>query len=526
MAGNLFGAHAVIDPHTPVLIGGGQFTYRGTPELCPTPIELCALAAKAAAADSGLPPSVLTGIDGLAVVGFTIDAGTSVASLPIPKANNPPKTLAKALGANPAWQVYTHVGGNNPQALVNAVASRIAQGENKLVLLTGAEFLGSMMKLVQAGNFQALAGHQQIEDEAPQMFGDGRDGCSSQEARYGLGFPSNVYPLFENAYRASLGRDLATHQAAMGALFAPFTQVAADNPFAWFRHSHSAGDLITISPANRMVGYPYPKYLNAILQVDQSAGILMASYAHAKSLGVRDEAMVFLHGCADTIEKWDILDRVDYHSSPAMTLALSEALSMAGKAPSEMGFFDVYSCFPIAVELACDALGIAGDDPRGLTLTGGLPYFGGPGNNYSMHGLVEMIHRCQKDPSGFGLLNANGWYLTKHAVGIYSCAPTQGPWARRDPSTYQAQIDQMASPLMNAQPSGRATIETYTIIHSRDGYRMGIVIGRDEAGHRFVANTPKNDQAIMADLEAREAVGRTGWVTHEGGRNVFTPDPS
>ena len=198
---------------------------------------------------------------------------------------------------------------------------------------------------------------------------------------------------------------------------------------------------------------------------------------------------------------------------------------MAGKVPSDIGFFDLYSCFPIAVELACEALGIAGNDPRGLTLTGGLPYFGGPGNNYSMHGLVEMIHRCRKDPSAFGLLNANGWYLTKHAVGIYSCAPTRGPWTRRDPSGYQAQIDHMASPPINLQPSGRATIETYTIIHSREGYRIGIVIGRDEASRRFVANTPKNDQTIMADLEASEGVGRTGWVTHEGGRNVFVPDP-
>ncbi|GIU68070.1 acetyl-CoA acetyltransferase [Candidatus Phycosocius spiralis] len=513
----------MIDAHTPVLIGGGQFTYRGAPELCPTPIEFCALAAKAAAVDSGLPQSVLTGIDGLAVVGFTIDAGTSMASLPIPKANNPPKTLAKALGATPAWKVYTHVGGNNPQALVNAAASRIARGENKLVLLTGAECLNSMMKLVRAGHFHALAGHQQDEAEAPQMFGEGFEGSSAHEAHHGLAFPANVYPLFENAYRSYVGRDLASHQTALGALYAPFTQVAAHNPFAWFRHSHSAKDLITIGPTNRMVGYPYPKFLNAILQVDQSASVLMASYAHAMALGIGKEAMVFLHGCADTVEKWNILDRVDYHSSPAMTLALKEALSMAGKSPGDIGFFDLYSCFPIAVELACEALGMAGDDPRGLTLTGGLPYFGGPGNNYSMHGLVEMIHRCRKEPSAFGLLNANGWYLTKHAVGIYSCAPTQGPWVRRDPHAYQVQIDHLVSPPIITQPSGPATIETYTVIHSRDGYRMGIVIGRDEAGSRFVANTPNDDQAIMADLEAQEGIGRTGFVTHEGGRNIFKP---
>jgi hypothetical protein len=53
---------------------------------------------------------------------------------------------------------------------------------------------------------------------------------------------------------------------------------------------------------------------------------------------------------------------------------------------------------------------------------------------------------------------------------------------------------------------------------------MGFAIGRDEAGRRFVASMPKNDQAILADLEAREGTGRTGWVKLESGLNVFAPD--
>jgi acetyl-CoA C-acetyltransferase len=250
----------------------------------------------------------------------------------------------------------------------------------------------------------------------------------------------------------------------------------------------------------------------------------MSSYAHAKALGVPDAQMVFLHGCADTIEKWNVLDRVDYHSSPAMRVGVREAFAMAGKSVADMAFFDLYSCFPVAVEIAAKEMGLATDDPRGLTLTGGLPYFGGPGNNYSMHGIVEMIHRCHKEPEAYGFLNANGWFLTKHAFGIYSSQPTSGAWARPSKSSYQGEIDAMAAPEVTETPAGTATIETYTVIHAREGMRMGIVIGRDEAGRRFVANTPKGDTDIMADLERRDSVGRKGQVVHDGDRNIFTPE--
>jgi acetyl-CoA C-acetyltransferase len=516
----------VIHPNTPVLIGAGQFTYRGPADACPPPIELCAVAARTACYNLDLDQGILRTIDGLAVVGFTIDAGGTTSRLPISRAKNPPNALAKALDADPAWRTYTHAGGNTPQALVNEAAERIANGDNKLVLLVGAEFLGSLMKQIQGGHIDALKAHHIDDEETPAMFGDGRPGCSPQEKAHGLEFPSNVYPMFENAYRAYMGQGLEKHAMTMGELFAPFSAVAAQNPYAWFRTEHSAEDLITVSDRNRMVGFPYPKYLNAIIQVDQSAGVIMASYEHAKSLGIGDDKMVFLHGCADTIEKWNVLDRVNYHSSPAMAVGIREAFAMAGKTPANMDFFDLYSCFPIAVRFAARDLGLQHDDSCGLTLTGGLPYFGGPGNNYTMHAIAEAFHRCLREPETFGFVNANGWFLTKHAFGIYSTTPTQGQWQRRPKAEYQLEIDALESPPIIEAPDGPATIEAYTIVHAREGMRMGIVIGRDSKGRRFVANTPKGDVAMMADLESREGVGRTGTVCHIDGRNVFSLDAS
>ena len=71
---------------------------------------------------------------------------------------------------------------------------------------------------------------------------------------------------------------------------------------------------------------------------------------------------------------------------------------------------------------------------------------------------------------------------------------------------------------------GRATIETYTVVHSRDGYRMGIVIGRDARGRRFVANTPR-DEATLKAMESEEQIGGHGSVRRadDGVHNLFVP---
>jgi acetyl-CoA C-acetyltransferase len=515
----------VIDPRTPVLVGAGQFVHRGDAESCPVPIELCAIAVREAAHDAGLSVDDLSGADCVATVRFTVDEPVVRAMLPVPSAANPPGALAGALGIAPTHLIETATGGNMPQALLNAVCERIARGDMSFAVLAGAEFLGSLNRLVKAGRMDLIARHAIEGDATQERLGSDRPGCSQLEHDYGLSFPANTYPLFENALRAHLGLDLDAHRAMMGRLMAPFTEVAASNPHAWFQQARSADELVTVSQDNRMVGFPYPKYLNAILQVNQSAALLVMSHAKAVELGVAPDRMVFLHGCGDVNDLWNPIDRVDFHSSPALAVAGREALAMASCTIGDIAAFDLYSCFPVAVELACRELGIDPDGGKALTLTGGLPYFGGPGNNYAMHSIAEAVRYCREHRASRVMVTANGWFLTKQAVGIYSSEPVSGPWVRRDPALAQSTIDALSGPsvIETAEP-GVATIETYTVVHGRDGPRMGIVVGRDTQGRRFLAQTPKGDAAIMADLEARESVGRTGRVSHVGGRNIFTPD--
>jgi acetyl-CoA C-acetyltransferase len=89
----------------------------------------------------------------------------------------------------------------------------------------------------------------------------------------------------------------------------------------------------------------------------------------------------------------------------------------------------------------------------------------------------------------------------------------------------QRQIDALPHPDVIERPQGAGKIETYTVVHRREGPYMGIVVGRDANDRRFVAVTP-NDPGTLARLEAMEQVGRTGSVTQDGDgqTNLFTPD--
>ena len=508
---------------TPVLIGAGQFTYRGDSATSPSPTALLKIAAERAAADAGLGARALAAIDTLAVAGYTIDSPGSKRGM-IPHSTNPPASLSKVLGARPRWSAYSEMGGNTPQYLINVLAERIARGEADLALTVGCEFLGSAMKRMGKGlSFDDWKAEEDETLELPERVGDPRPGNSAYEARHGLSRPINIYPLFENALRARDGRSVPDHQARLGRLFAGFTKVAAANPEAWFPVARTAEELVTVSERNRMIGFPYPKLLNAIMEVDQSAGVLIASVAKARELGVPESQWVYLHGCADAADLWYPLDRQDFHSSPAMRLTGKRAFEMAGVGLDRIDLMDLYSCFPVAVEIGAEELGVSLDDPRGLTVTGGLPYAGGPGNNYVMHSIAVMLQRLRARPGAYGLITGNGWYLTKQSTGIYSTTRPDKPFERQDPKILQREIDALPHPDVIEMPQGPATIETYTVIHKREGPFMGIIVGRDANGRRFVANSP-GDTATLMDLEQGEQVGRPGTVTQNGTLNLFTPD--
>ena len=128
-------------------------------------------------------------------------------------------------------------------------------------------------------------------------------------------------------------------------------------------------------------------------------------------------------------------------------------------------------------------------------------------------------------PGAFGLVTANGNYVTKHSFGVYGTAAPAGPWRREAPSELQAQLDALPKAPLTETPQGAATIETYTVMHGKDGPDFAVVFGRLAAtGQRFIANLPDGPAGLW-DLQNRESLGRPGQASRaENGRNLFVPD--
>jgi acetyl-CoA C-acetyltransferase len=473
------------------------------------PAEMMAHVARAAAEDAG-SPDLLARLDSLQVV--------NILSWQYPDA---PGMLAGKIGASPAHKLYSAVGGDTPQRLVNETAQAIVEGRTRIALLAGVEGMAARRMARRRETRVVWPVHGAPEN----IVGDMRMGFSEVEARHGAMSPVRVYPLFENALRVHLGQTIEEHQRYVGDLCARFTQVAAKNPYAWFPIARTAEEITTIGPKNRWICFPYPKRMNAIMEVDQAAAVIITGSETAKGLGIPEDKWAYVLGCGEAAEKWLVSERVDYHHSPAIKAATSRALSQAGLGVDDIDFFDIYSCFPSAVQYGLGALGLDTKEPRDLTVTGGLPYFGGPGNNYVMHSIASTVERLRANPGQRALVTGLGWFATKHSAGVYSGRPPTGEWRRTDPAIDQAKVDADVSPPSTAEPNGPATVETYTVVFGREGEpETGIVIGRLGDGTRFIANTPP-DAALLESITREEFIGSKGQVSHDAAtlKNTFDP---
>ncbi|MEE4361982.1 MAG: acetyl-CoA acetyltransferase [Pseudomonadales bacterium] len=500
----------------PVLVGVGQVTEK-EPDLdrLSSPVDLMEQACWLAFDDAGIGRERVAELDTLVVVRSFRE------STP-----NSPEALARRLGATGAEQWLMPNGGNGPQYLVNRYAEAIARGEADFALFSGAEAIDNLMRLTKAGRTPDWS--EVAERERRYLVPDKRMSNAVEDA-HGLMIPGHAYPLYENALRGHYGESIESHQRTMGELFARFSEVAAHHPQAWFPVARTAEEIAIATAKNRYVGWPYTKFMNAMNQINQSAALLLTSVGRARAMGVPEERWVYLHGCADASELWYVTDRENYHSSVAIRTMAERTLAMAGVGIEEIAFIDLYSCFPSAVQIARDEFGIARDDPRPLTITGGLPFHGGAGNNYVMNSIASMVDVLRAQPGAYGLVTANGGYLTKHSAGVYSTrrspVPSTGnlPWLREDPAVYQAEIDRTPHPPLDETPRGPARIETYTVVFGREATpELGIVVGRTDAGARFVAHVP-SDASLLEAMTREDFLARRGTVTAGEPVNIFTP---
>ena len=504
----------MINPRTPVLVGVGQDEQR-VEDLASArePIDLLADAARRADADSGAPRSLLARVDTVATI--------SMVSWPYPDVG---ALLGRRLGISDLRRTAVSAsGGNSPQLLLNRFASEITAGASDVALLGGAECLFTRLRARKEPKTW-LAWAEDDSPPCPEVIGDTRPGTNDYEDAHGAVAPIFIYPLFETALRAASGRTVEEHQRHVSELWAEFNAVAVDNPHAWSRAALSAQQIRTTGAENRMVVAPYPKRMCANIEVDQAAALLLCSYEAARAAGVPDDRMVFPLAGADAHDHYFFSERAHLSEAPAVGVAGRAALDAVGMDLDDVARFDLYSCFPSAVQLTMGALGLAGPgkgDPRPLTLTGGLGFAGGPANNYASHSIARMVEACRADPGSVGLVHALGWYSTKHSVGAYSTRPPRADrFTLVDRAATQATVDALASRAVAGAYDGIATIEATAVHVGRDGTPdLGIVALLTPSGARALANITDID--VLSEMMRTAFEGRDAKVSTDGRRNTL-----
>jgi acetyl-CoA C-acetyltransferase len=488
-----------LDSRTPVIVGVGQYLHRADSlDDALEPAALMERAALAACADAGLdgPPQADV-VRVVSIIGW--------------RYRNAPRFLAERLGVTNAVLGQTVNGGNSPQSLVNRTALDIAAGEVDVAVLAGAEAFRTYMRARKQN--VALDWPKADEDDHPVRLGEELDMSHPVERERGIMMPVQIYPMFETALRAAAGRTVDEHQAYLGELWSGLSRVAAGNPYAWIRDPKSPQEITTVGPQNRMIGFPYPKLMNSNSDVDMGASIIMCSVSAARRLGISDDRWVFPISGTDCHEHEFVSNRDTFARTPAIEIGGRRALDLAGLTIDDVELIDLYSCFPSAVQLGAQSLGI---DPmtRQWSRTGGLPFCGGPWNNYPMHAIATMVGELRERPGSTGLVWANGGYATKHAFGVYGTTPPSAGFAYDKP---QAEIDALPKRglAVGSDAAGPVEIEAYTVMFSRQGAPETALAACLLADGRRAWGA-SNDPTISAAMCDGEWVGVNSQLDAEG----------
>ena len=494
---------------TPAIAGCGEITQHAVDgEGLLSALDLATEAARRAGADAG----------GRLLERVEVVAAVMSISLRHP---DPGRLVADRLGlAGPGGggvrTLQTRIGGNLPQRLLNDLGAEILAGRLDVALVVGVENVHSRRKSPE----QAIA---ELDDPLPEgepapLVGDDRPGWSDTEAAHQSAVPVQVYPLFEAALRAEAGRDLEEHRRVVSELWARFAAVSPTREAAWTRKPWSAEEIRSPGPGNRMAVYPYTKLMCANIFTDQAAAVLLCSPEAARAAGVPDDRLVYLHSGADGADRQFFTERWSLASAPGLRAVTTDTLAAAGVGADDIARFDLYSCFPSAVQMAMKELrlaGPAGGDDRPLTVTGGLSFFGGPGNNYVSHSVAAMVDACRSDPGSLGMVTGVGYFLTKHSAGIYSTRPPAGGFVRADPAATQATIDATPGREAAGPYAGPVTVEATAVQYSREGTpALGLLTALTPDGRRALANS--TDPSVLASMVTEEWAGRAVELTTDG----------
>lgn len=484
----------------PCIIGVAQKTWRPVEGDAPEPMEQWVQMAHAAAKDAG-KEDLVGAIDELDII-FSLSWNYDDA----------PAQLAEKLGIKSCNKKLSGLSGTSPQKFINEAAEQIITGKTQLALVVGGEALATKKKAKKEDRKLPWA----KPLNKPQMPFD--DPFHASEISHQIFQAYLTFAMLDSARRKQRGLSLEQNREQQAAMMARLSAIAAYNHDAWFPKSYTANELLDTSSSNRFVAYPYSKLQMAFMDVDMAAAVIIASDAKADELGVPKHKRIYLHGWSYAREPIYIAERPELWHSPAMEIAGEQALGMAGINSQSLGHFDLYSCFPASLNFTRDALGIHDDDKRPLSVTGGLPYFGGPGNNYTTHSIASMVNTLRRHAGDFGLVTGVGMHMTNHVFAVYSSTPPAKLPVPADGEKAKQFVASVGKKSITHEANGEATIAAYSILYAPNKNTAYAICDLPDGSRCYAIS---EDQAMVSRMDKEEWVGKTITLRHDNKVNRF-----
>jgi acetyl-CoA C-acetyltransferase len=491
-------------PNTPVIVGIGFHQERTEdPTQCAEPYQLMVRAVRQAADDAG-SEALLEQIE----------------SISVPQGmwqyRNPGKLIADALGCPSAKSVISDLGVLQ-LTLLSGLCRAVAAGEQELGVVTGGE--AQFRELRSMITQQPVNDTQQPEDTLPpDVHHTSQDPfCSDLEGQRGLHLPVELFAIIESALRYHRRLGIEEHRDQIARLYSSFSNIAAANPHAWRRAPMSAEEIRNATAKNSMLAFPYTKRHCTQWNVNRAVAVLVCSAAKAEQSGLDPTRWIFPLAAAESKHVVVLAQQRQLHSHPGTILCGERALALAGITTKDLMAAELYSCFPSAIQSFAQDLKLEGVCP--LTVTGAMPFAGGPFNSFSLEGVARMVEVLRaaepKDAPGrrVGLVSNLSGIFGKQACAVFSNVPNDRGYSYEDITATVAERD-VPVPL-NADYRGPATIVGYTVMFNRDEPSHAIAICDTPDGERTVVRT--ENKALLESMTRREFCGREIHV-FRGGR--------
>lgn len=474
----------IIDGRSPCLIGTARRTWHPGTDPAPEPLAMWDELARAAALDASERLDVLAAVDDLRLVHCQSWAY-----------DHPVDRLAQRLGIEGGHRSESILAGTSPQRLIDDAAARMRRGDSTVALIVGGEALATRRAFARAGETPPWSFPHPTPPSTPIPLDEW---YLPTELAHGVLPAWLTFALLEQARWAEQGGP--SERLELHRVVGHLRSVADTNPDAWFAGHRSTEELTRPSASNRMVASPYTKRMTAFMDVDMAAANLLVTKDVADRWKVPEERRVYLRGWGFARDAVHLAGRARLGSSPAMAAATSGALDAAGLGLDDIDVFDLYSCFPSAVQFATDALSLGPDDRRALTVTGGLPYHGGPSSNYMSHSISHVASRLRSGTETTALVTGIGMHMTKHVAAVWSTTPGSiTPVPDPGPQRWGTAASAPEATVVD-HAEGTARIAAATVVHDGQG-EPDHVIGiceLDEAARCYVRT--RDPQVIDAVL--------------------------